>query len=129
MAVTSSQLSNSSNWVPLWSYRLNAAQILGLQVAINEQTVPVLLDSRIFAAKVTSLQGVSSWSHGGLILPLLQCSGSPFSEALIKPFRLTLKQPNLFFLKHLGTYKLKVIPPKWFPSFELDLWSYVGPDS
>lgn len=129
MAVTSSQLSNSSNWVPLWSYRLDAGQILGLQVAITVQTIPVLLDSRIFAAKVTSLQGVSSWSYGGLIIPLLQCSGSPFSEALIKPCRLTLKQPNLFFLDNLGTYKLKVIPPKWFPSFELDLWSYVGPDS
>lgn len=122
------ELNNPQNWIPLWSFRLDEGQVWGLQKAIPEQIVPVLLDRNILAAKVTSLAGSPTWSYGGLITPLLQCSGSPFSEALVKSHRLTLKQPNLLFLDDLGEYKLKVRPPKWFPSFELDLWSYIGPE-
>jgi hypothetical protein len=120
------ELGNSQNWIPLWSYRLEAGQVWGLQKAIPEQVVPVLLDRRILAAKTTSLAGSPTWKYGGLIKPLLQCSNGNFSEALIKPERLSLNDTKLIFLEDLGEYRLKISPPKWFPSFELDLWSYIG---
>jgi hypothetical protein len=122
------ELSNPQNWIPLWSYRLEAGQVWALQKAIPEQVVPVLLERRILAAKTSSLAGSPTWKYGGLIKPLLQCPSSPFSEALIKPERLTLNDTKLIFLEDLGEYRLKIIPPKWFPSFELDLWSYIGPE-
>ena len=122
------ELNNPQNWIPLWAYRLEAGQVWGLQKAIPDQTLPIKVDRRVFAAKVTSLAGSPTWRYGGLITPLLQCNGSPFGQALIKPHRLTLKQPNLIFLEDLGEYVLKISPPKWFPSFELDLWSYIGPE-
>lgn len=121
------ELNKPTNWLPLWSYRLEAGQVFGLQKIIPEQIVPILVDTSIIAAKCTSLSGSPTWRFGGNLVPLLQCSGSPFSEALVKSHRLTLKQSNLIFLDDIGEYKIKVQPPKWFPSFELDLWSYVGP--
>lgn len=122
------ELANPQYWIPLWSFRLAAGQVWALQKAIPEQVVPVLLDRRILAAKTTSLAGSPTWKYGGSIKPLLQCSAGHFSEALIRPERLTLNDTKLIFLEDLGEYRLKVSPPKWFPSFELDLWSYIGPE-
>lgn len=121
------ELNNPNNWLPLWSYRLSAGVVYGLQKAIPSQIVPVLLESRILSAKVSSLSGSPTWKYGGTLFPLLQCAGSPFSEALLSPLKLSLSSPNLFILDDLGEYKLKVDVPRWFPSFELDLWSYIGP--
>jgi hypothetical protein len=122
------ELGNPSHWLPIWSYRLSAGVVWGLQKAIPEQVVPVLLDRRILAAKTTSLSGPPNWRYGGLIKPMLQTLSGHFSEALISNHRLTLNETALIFLEDLGEYRLKVLPAKWLPSFELDLWSYIGPE-
>ena len=121
------ELQNAQNWEPTWSYRLSGDVLYGLQRAIPEQTVPILLDARVIAVKATSLSGSPSWKFAGWVKPLLQASTGFASEVLIETKRLTLNETKLLFLDDLGEYKLKIQCPKWFPSFEVDIWSYIGP--
>jgi hypothetical protein len=119
-------LSIPSNWLPIWSARLSEGVVMSLQKRIPDQKIPVLFDRRIIAVEATCNAGSPGWKQGGWFRPRLITGNSGMNKLKISDHRIILGERNLFILEDLGQYEGLISVPKHLPSFEVDVWQYIG---
>jgi hypothetical protein len=121
------ELSNPVNWVPLWSGRLTESFVGESRRRIPDIVVPVQASEKIIVAEVTSLAGSPGWRDGGWLRARVLTGNPGMDKLRLGDTRLILGERTMVNLGDFGQYEINISVPKYMPSYEVDIWEYVGP--
>ncbi|MEC4806522.1 MAG: hypothetical protein SAJ12_07280 [Jaaginema sp. PMC 1079.18] len=127
-------LADSSLWGLLWNTDITAVtDSLGRYEPISPITVPVVPDSHILAAYISSSTAKSYWRFAGFCTQKLQTGitvgGSINTDASPERRKVWLNRWTLLdFPKYTQAYSMVFEPPHWLQQYSIQLFQWTGED-
>jgi hypothetical protein len=121
---------NPANWIEFYGNNFTATPV-GIRdryVPIPSQTLSIVSDSRIIAARTQSTTALKTWQVGGWLTPLYDLSSTSLREVRASRYAVPLKYTSLILVPDFAlTFQLRFDAPKWMRDVRLDIWQYIGP--
>jgi hypothetical protein len=124
------QFNNPNNWIEFYADRFTAQPVDGGKryLPIPSQTLSIVSDSPIIAAKTQSDSALLNWQTGGWLTPLYDLSSTSLLEVRANRYSIPLKFTRLIVVPDFAlTFQLRFDAPKWLRDVRLDIWQYIGP--
>jgi hypothetical protein len=124
------QFNNPNNWIEFYGNRFTAQPVGGgvRYLPIPSQTLSIVSDSPIIAAKAQSDSALVNWQTGGWLTPLYDLSSTNLLEVRANRYSIPLKFTRLIVVPDFAlTFQLRFDVPKWLKDVRLDIWQYIGP--
>lgn len=124
------QFNNPNNWIEFYGNRFTAQPVGGgtRYLPIPSQTLSIVSDSPIIAAKTQSDSALVNWQTGGWLTPLYDLSSTNLLEVRANRYSIPLKFTRLIVVPDFAlTFQLRFDAPKWLKDVRLDIWQYIGP--
>lgn len=130
MSNTLVQFNNPNNWIEFYSNRFTAQPVGNgaRYLPIPSQTLSIVSDSPIIAAKAQSDEALRNWQTGGWLTPLYDLSSTNLLEVRANRYSVPLRFTRLIVVPDFAlTFQLRFDAPKWLKEVRLDIWQYIGP--